>query len=234
MSMQEYEARREAERAAEAARVREFGILMEVVALELAKAGEGAVMFRPRVWDDVAQAAGELVFADGLELHASTTRIGYGAAGKYRLVFSMNVPREADGTYRSLRDYQQGDVAPEITVGADATPERIAKEIRRRLIVDFDLRARLAKVLEIQASRAAFARGKEALARELFALAEQAPREREFEQGRDAEIRLYGFAPGVSYGHMRVSGDDSVRVELSVNGAVAREILALLKARRSA
>jgi hypothetical protein len=47
-----------------------------------------------------------------------------------------------------------------------------------------------------------------------------------------AAIRLYDFAPGVSYGAIEVRGDDSVKIDVHVNGEIARAFLEMLKARR--
>jgi hypothetical protein len=178
-----------------------------------------------------------LSFDDGLEIDAARSKRGYTNPGKWRLVFDMRVPREADGTYRSLRDYgavPYGESAPEISVADNATPERIAKEIERRLIVANDLRGKLAKVVEVQASRAAFKNGQHKLARELMAFVGHVPEEREFDRDRNQSIRLYDFAPGVSYGSLEVSGADSVKIDVRVNGAVAKAFLEMLAARRQA
>lgn len=219
-------------RAAEKARVEAFRALMASVSQELVKLGDPAVFDQRLDLDSRAPTSyGVLRFADGLELGASLSQQGYSAGAKHRLVFSMKVPHEADGAMRSLRDYgviPYGENAPEISVADDAGPARVAKEIRRRLIEKNDLRGKLAKVLEIQASRAAYANRQDALAGLLFSIAEQQPRN----ERDDKTIRLYDFAPGVSYGDLTVGGDDSVQIKVSVNGAVAKAFLEMLKARR--
>jgi hypothetical protein len=235
--MYDYEAERAAQQAERDQRRNAMHALMASVGFELAKLGDAA-RFEPRLdGDGVPLESGDLVFADGLEIHASLYKDGYSVGAKYRVRFSPNVPREADGSYRTLRDYglvERDGKSPEISVQFEATPERIAKDLRRRLLTDFDVRAKMAKVAELQASRKRYQDGQRALALELFELAGQVPRPEDFERDRYATIRLYEFAPGVGYGDIQVRGDDSVHLEVNVSGEVAKEFLAMLKARRAA
>jgi hypothetical protein len=232
--MYDYEAERAAQQAERDQRRNAMHALMASVGVELAKLGDPA-RFEPRLdGDGVPLESGDLVFADGLEVHASLYRDGYHAGAKYRVRFSPNVPREADGSNRTLRDYGLVEgKSPEISVQYEATPERIAKDIRRRLLADFDVRAKMAKVAERQASRKRYQDGQRALALELFELADQKPRPDDFGRDRYATIRLYEFAPGVSYGDLQVRGDDSVHLEVNVSGEVAKAFLEMLKARRA-
>lgn len=234
MSTDSYEVRLQAERAEKAARIASFARHMEMGAIKLQELGEGVVRFAQATYDDVPVDSGLLTFEDGLELLAGLYRDGYHARAKYRIRFSMSVPRGHDGRVGGLRDYGvigYNDPIPEISVSFDAPAERVAKDLRRRLIEGFGLRTMLAKVRESLAARAAYADGKARLASELFGLMKQPIRESELSSDRAPTIRLYGIG-GVSYGSLAINGPDSVKIEASVDAALARAFLELLVSRK--
>lgn len=221
-------------------RAAQFNARMEQVAEQLSKLDGVLWSYEPGD-ENFARPYGNLARGeDGLpsrrfRLHVQSFRDGYSASARERVKVSTSWPRASDGSYKGLREYgiiSYSQSEPSITVSAEASAERMAKDIIRRMIVAESLYERYQQVLDRQAKDAAYADRKAGLAAELFALAEQRVPEGAYQPSRDPEVRLYDFAPGVSYGNMRVSSDDSVRIEISVNGEIAKQFLAMLKARR--
>lgn len=210
----------------------EFVALFTAVAAQLRALGEGAVKFEDTTRDDDFRQSGRLVHPEfALDLYSYND--GYSASAKRRVTVSGSWPRPKDGAYKRLRDYGIGDYNasdPEISVAITGTAERIAKDIRRRLIQGEDIRGKTKAVIARQVEANAYADRKRTLTLDLFKLVGQKPRDGEFERDGTPTVRLYDFAPGVSYGDVRVNGDDSVKFDVTVSGAVAKRLLETLVA----
>ena len=208
-----------------------FVALLIKVAEELGELGEGDVQFHDSTAVDDFRCSGKLVQGREFVIDVYGYNDGYSANAKERIKFSGSWPREPNGPYKRLRDYGIGDYNssdPEISVSATGDAKRIAKDIQRRLIKGEDIRGKFAAVLAKQAESNAYASRKVTLAKELFAIAGEKPRERDLEGEGTPTLRLYEFRPGVSYGDVQVRGDDTVRFELTVNGVLAKKLLTIL------
>lgn len=233
-AQQDYEARRAFEHTASQNRIATFQLTAAAIAAALSKLDATRWTFVAGEHENDVRPYGELV-GQGLALHVSQFRDGYSAGAKDRIEITGSWPREKHGAYKRLSDYgviPYNESEPRITVAVSNTPERIAKDIKRRLIDGEDLRTKYAKVVAAIAAGNAYDDRKEQLTTELHAIAGQPLPSKEDRRGRDHSIRLYEFAPGISYGDITATGDDTVKFDVTVNGALAKALLEFLAARR--
>jgi hypothetical protein len=161
----------------------------------------------------------EMTWSDGFKLWFREG--GYGNEGRIAISFSR--PRDAKGQYLTLwAKVGSGTVHdPRITVANTKSPEKIANDIKRRILPEAEVVFKLAK--ERIAAEDNFHTGKDKTIHLMAALCGTEPERHYQSKELTGEIDPYKGAGVPSfkehgYGKIKVTGPDSVTIELTSIG----------------
>ena len=169
-----------------------------------------------------------MVHDSGLRISVNRFKDGYSAGAKYRFKVRADWGKDGSGHAMSLRDsglIPYGEVEPSITIGEDQSDKAFANAIVNRLVDREGLFGYFEKIQGVIDSRAKYEAGKVSTGEELAKILDLFPG-----AGDRPTFRLYGYAPGVSFGEIEVSSEDCVKFELTVNAETAKTMVAALVA----
>lgn len=169
-----------------------------------------------------------MVHDSGLRISLHRYKDGYSAGAKYRFNVRGDWGKDGSGHSMSLRDsglIPYGESEPGITIGEGQSDKAFANAILNRLVDREGLFGYFEKIQGVIESRAKYEAGKVStgeVLEELLGIPGG--------NGDRPTFRMYGYAPGVSYGEIEVSSENCVKFELTVNAETAKKMVAALVA----